>query len=491
MFDFIALTDGYKLDHRRQYPAGTEFIYSNFTARGSRVPGQKTTVFFGLQYFLRQYLTYLAQDTFFTRPRQVVLDDYRRLVDDYLGPNDIGTDHIKALHEYGRIPLRFNAVPEGTRVPLRMPMFTFENTHKDFFWMTNYIETMLSSVLWLPCTSATTADRYRIALERAAELSGGPRDFVPWQGHDFSFRGLENPEAAALSGAAHLLSFTGTDSLPAITLLRKFYSAPGARGQIGGSVPATEHAVMCAGGQDDEKKTFERLMDLYPSGIVSVVSDTWDFWNVIGTILPQLKARILQREGKLVIRPDSGDPEKILCGDRDAAAGTLPAKGLIRCLWDIFGGTTNAKGFRELDSHIGAIYGDSITEERCKDICANLMAQGYASTNVVFGIGSYTYQHVTRDTYGVAIKATWAQINGEEHMMCKTPKTDDGVKNSARGRIALVNEGTGLKMIDGLNKRDEEIMTQRGENLLQPVWSEGRTLRPTSVSEIRYRLKTS
>lgn len=489
MSDLIYMTDGYKLDHRRQYPPGTQFVMSNMTARSTRVPGQTHVVQFGLQYFLRRYLIDMAGE-FFATPRRSVARDYQEFLDGYLGPNDVGVDHILALHDLGYIPLCFHALPEGTLTPLKVPMFTVENTLPEFYWVTNYFETLLSSAMWMGCTSATTAYRYRKLLDHYATKTGDT-GFVDWQGHDFSFRGMASPEAAALSGAGHLLSFSGTDTLPSIKLLEHYYGGV----FPAGSVPATEHSVMCAGGQDGELETYSRLLDLYPMGIVSVVSDTWDLWHVITDTLPKLKDKIMARDGKLVIRPDSGDPVEILCGDASAwkhAHGPTPppkAKGVIQLLWDLFGGTVNKKGYKVLDSHIGAIYGDSITEERARDICARLEAKGFASTNVVLGIGSYTYQYVTRDTNGFAIKATAAIVNGVERQLFKNPVTDNGEKKSARGRLVVVKGSTGLELIDGLTP--DEVHALDHVNLLQPVWSDGAFERYWSVDDVKRNLKTS
>lgn len=484
---FINLVDFYKTGHRQQYPEGTEFVYSNYTPRSSRIAGQKHVVMFGLQYFLSRYLVEIAKETFFDVPKEIVLDDYKRMLDTALGPNDIGVRHIADLHDLGYMPLEFRALPEGTRVPLRVPMFTIENTHPEFFWVTNYIETMLSAQMWLPITSATTASRYRELLDRHCHDTGGHSNFVDWQGHDFSFRGMACVEAAALSGAGHLLSFTGTDTIPAIELLQDYYTLLGAKTFIGGSVPATEHSVMCAGGCEGELQTFERLLDLYPTGVVSVVSDTWDLWNVLTNILPKLKDRVMARQGKLVIRPDSGDPVNILCGDPAAKLGSPERMGVVELLWSVFGGTSTSTGHGLLDSHIGTIYGDSITYERADQICTRLAEKGFASTNVVFGIGSFTYQYATRDNYGQAIKATWAQINGKEHFLAKDPVTDDGVKKSATGRLAVVyDENKELRLLDGLST---EKQSQLGDvNLLKPVWRNGQSLRYESIDRIRQRL---
>ena len=477
--NFLTLTDGYKLDHRRQYPEDTRFVYSNFTPRASRIEGQSKVVFFGLQYYLRRYLMEIASETFFSQSQKEVTAYYKRRVDGYLGPNSIGINHICDLHSLGYIPLRFWALPEGAHVPLRVPMFTFQNTLREFYWLTNYIETSLSNTLWLPCTSATTAYRYRRLFDRFALLTGGDPAFVDWQGHDFSFRGMGATEAAALSGAGHLLSFLGTDTLPAIDLLEDYYGAT-----IGGSVAATEHSVMCAGSQGGELETFQRLLNLYPSGVVSVVSDTWDLWKVIDQILPSLKDSIMAREGKLVIRPDSGDPVEILCGSK------RQGPGVIERLWEHFGGTIK-DGFRHLDTHIGAIYGDSITELRAQQILSKLQQLGFASTNVVLGIGSYTYQYTTRDTYGFAVKATWADIGGQERMLSKNPVTDDGTKKSACGRLAVYKTTEGAyKLLD--NNRMDEGIEFSPDNQLKEVWANGKFTvhnNDNSLNAIRQRVK--
>jgi len=484
----ITLIDGYKIDHRRQYPKGTTRVYSNWTPRSSRVEDQNEVVFFGLQYFLKKYLMQDFKENFFDRDEDSVVHEYARRVNSYLGPNSIGTDHIRALHQLGYLPLEFKALPEGTKVPLRVPMLTVENTHDDFFWLVNYFETLMSCVMWLPCTSATTALQMREVLEEGAAWTGSPKEFIDWQGHDFSFRGMCGPEAAALSGAGHLLYFTGTDTIPAIELVEQYYTPTDPNYLIGGSVAATEHSVMCAGGQDDELATFERLLDLYPTGIVSVVSDTWDLWNVLTNILPQLKDRIMAREGKLVIRPDSGDPVKIICGDPDAPEGSPARKGVVELLWDVFGGTrspvTTTGGFRTLDSHIGTIYGDSINRQRAQAIVDGLADKGFASCNIVFGVGSYSYQYVTRDTYGFAMKATHVTIDGVGKDIFKKPITDDGIKNSARGRLAVEENDRGLYLVDEAGPEEE------ASSLLRPVWRNGQFIVKEPFEVIRQRARS-
>jgi nicotinamide phosphoribosyltransferase len=471
----ILATDAYKLDHRRQYPENTQYVYSNWTPRTSRVEEIDEVVFFGLQYFLDKYLGE-EFGKFFAADVDEVCAEYERQVTNLLGPNQIGTDHIRELHNLGYIPLRFRAVPEGTSVPLKVPMLTVENTDPRFAWLVNYFETLLSSVLWMPCTTATTAQRMRALIQHWADYTDADVAGIDFQGHDFSMRGLPGVESAIISGMAHLAVFNGTDSVPAISAVERYYPT---NSFIGGSVAATEHSVMCAGGQDDEQSTFERLLDLYPAGILSVVSDTWDLWKVLTEIVPNLKDRILARDGKLVIRPDSGDPVKIIVGDQDAEPGSPAYKGVVELLWDTFGGTETIHGFRVLDSHIGTIYGDSINYERANDIMGGLAAKGFASSNIVFGMGSFGYQYVTRDTFGFAMKATHVTINGEGKNIFKKPVTDNGGKFSAKGRVSV-------QRIDGkLTVVSEATPEQEADSLLKPVWQDGKFIKHWTFDEVR------
>lgn len=479
-------TDAYKLGHKDMFPVGTEFVYSNLTARSTRIEGVDATVFFGLQ----AYLIDLAErwDRFFTADIDEVCRAYEQRVTDILGPdNGVGSEHIRELHAYGRLPLRFRALPEGTVTPLGIPYLTVENTDERLFWLTNYIETDMSAALWQPITSATTAWRSRCLLDERAVVSGVDTTAVDWQGHDFSARGMAGMAAAAASGAAHLLSFTGTDSLSALDWIDRFYPGSPAGTVIGGSVPATEHSVMTSGGREGELATFERLLDLYPAGIVSVVADSFDLFQVLTEFLPKLKDKIMARDGKLVIRPDSGDPELILCGDPAAADGSPQRKGVINLLAETFGTTApNAAGYRELDPHVGTIYGDSITYERAGSITENLMRQGYASTVPIFGFGSFTYQFVTRDTHSLAVKATWVQVNGEGRDIFKDPVTGAG-KRSAKGRLAV------LGGMDGsLSLVQQATADQEANSRLRTVFDDGRFVgMHQSLADVRAQLRAS
>ena len=481
----VLLADGYKIGHPFQYAPDTTCVYSNLTPRSTRVPGVTDVVTFGPQYFVLEYLVRQFSENFFQRPKDDVLRAYRRRIDHYLGP--ISVDHIAALHELQHLPLHVKALPEGTLCPLRVPYLTIRNTHEqhpEFFWLTNAVETLMSNILWLPITSATTAFGYRRKFETSARATGASLDFVKWQGHDFSFRGMACVEAAMLSGAAHLLSFTGTDTIPAIDLLEQYYGADCELELIGGSVPATEHSVMSMGRQDGETETFRRLIcDVYPKGIVSIVSDTWDFWNVLTQILPSLRTDVLVREGKVVIRPDSGDPVKIICGDPDSSVECV-RKGAVECLWDTFGGTINRAGYKELDPHIGLIYGDSISPARQEAILTGLMEKRFASSNVVLGIGSYTYNYVTRDTHGQAMKATYGETRSlGPQAIFKAPKTDDGTKNSAKGLLCVETGADGRLVL-----REEVSWAEEDGGALQTIFLDGEAHNLQTLAQIRARI---
>jgi len=489
-FNPIHATDFYKTGHLRQYPPGTEMVYSNFTCRSDShavvLPDfEHKTVFFGLQGVCKWLLRDLWQVEFFARPRRQVIREYQERMDSALGVGTVDTAHIGALHDLQYLPIIIKALPEGSRVPMRVPLFTIRNTAPEFFWLVNYLETQLSAETWKAITSATSAYEYRRLFDKYADMTGSSNGFVPFQGHDFSMRGMSGVWDSAQSGAGHLLSFTGTDTIPALDYLSEYYH--GRHTFMGGSVPATEHSVMCMGGEDDEIGTFRRLAtETYPSGIVSIVSDTWDFWQVITGYAAEMKAEIMARDGKVVFRPDSGDPVKIICGDPEAHPQSPEFAGAVECLWDIFGGTTTTTGHRMLDSHVGLIYGDSINLDRAQRIMAGLEAKGFASGNVVLGIGSYTYQHVTRDNFGTAVKATYGVVNGEARELFKKPKTDNGSKFSARGLLRVEQDADGEFVLHERQTWEEE---RRGA--LETVFYDGQIVRDQSLQDIRRQLGTS
>lgn len=447
----IFLIDFYKVGHVIQYMRGTKQVWSNWTARSSRTD-RKSVVFFGLQYFILKYLVKEFNENFFAKPWPEIEAEYKKVIRATLGVENPKTDHIQYLHGLGYLPLDIYALPEGVTVPIKVPSVVVTNTDDDCYWLPNYIESIMSAILWKPSTSATTAQNYRrIFIKHALRSGETDLSFVDWQGHDFSFRGMSGLEDAILSGMGHLTSFSGTDTLPAILAAREYYAADLT---VGGSVPATEHSVMCSYGPEGEFETFKRLItEVYPTGIVSIVSDTWDLWRVLTDYIPRLKNEILAREGKVVIRPDSGDPVKIIGGDNDGSTeqqwfGTPGQKGTLALLAQNLGVTARRPAM-PLIRGAGAIYGDSITEDRADRILThtidNLSLSPY---NMVFGIGSYTYEYVTRDTYGHAMKATAIRNESGVVPIFKKPVTDDGLKTSLKGipavYISYVGQGPGV-----------------------------------------------
>lgn len=264
--DPLTQIDFYKADHRRQYPEGTTKVYSNFTPRSNHLAKvgphhDDKVVFFGLQGWIKWFLKDIWNREFFHQPKKEVVERYRRRMDTALGPGAIPVDHIAALHDLGFLPLKIKALPEGSRVNMRVPVLTIENTIPEFFWLTNYLESVMSAELWKPCTSATTAYEYRKLLMKYAHMTGSPVEFVDFQGHDFSFRGLSGLHDAHSSGAGHLLSFVGTDTVPAIDYLENYYHADPEREIVGTSVPATEHSVASMGIMGEAVTEIEEYYD--------------------------------------------------------------------------------------------------------------------------------------------------------------------------------------------------------------------------------------
>jgi nicotinamide phosphoribosyltransferase len=575
-FKQTALTsvDSYKTAHADMLPTGTEQIYSNFTPRSMKhfnVPEEykadKKIVWVGLQAFMYE-LKEVWQETFFERHVDAVCNEFSEFVAPFAGPRGFNIERVRALHKLGYLPIRIKSLPEGSRVNVGVPCLTITNTVSEFAWLTNYLETWISCEMWKICTSATTAAVYRKICEKYADLTGGSKEFIQWQCHNFADRGQSGIQDAAKSGVGHLLSFTGTDSLSSVKLINDVYE--GKKTFVGGSVPASEHMVQCAGSMEGELETYRRLIKDYPSGVVSIVSDTWNFWDVITKTAATLKEEILARVpdqfglAKVVFRPDSGDPVDIICGDEirdissyltenstieaigaeavDFLSGAVfiktphgecgdsspsaifkcfgkyykvtaniewnrydkqyyyidgsnlesieevqlsPAqKGAVECLAEIFGTTTNDKGFKTLNQRVGLIYGDSITPQRAIAIFERLAAKGYASDNIVFGVGSYTYSYVTRDSLGFAMKATNVVINGESRAIFKDPATDtDKTKKSAKGLLRVDRVGKDFVLRDNVTAEEEA----GGE--LKVVFENGNILSRENFADMRSRLE--
>lgn len=488
MINPLLLTDFYKTIHHMCYAPGMTKLVSYWTPRMSRKDDMDKVVMFGLQPFIKKYLIQYFNENFFQKDKETVVSEYERIISKTMGNMVADTKHIEALRDLGYLPIQIKSVAEGSRVNIKTPMIEITNTQVDFAWLVNYLETFMSCNIWQPMTSATIAYRYREIIEKYFNLTVEKGDIKKACG-DFSMRGFSSVESAELSGAAHLLSFIGTATIPAISYIEEYYNCNIEEEVVGLGTPSTEHSVMCSYGED-EFAAYKRLItEVFPRGVLSIVSDTYDYWNVITDILPRLKEDIINRDGKIVIRGDSGDPVKIICGDKDAAKDSEEYKGTVELLWEIFGGEINSKGYKVLNSKIGTIYGDSITVERCEQICRGLEEKGFAVNNCVFGIGSYTYQYNTRDTFGFALKATHAIIDGEEKFIFKAPKTDkDNFKKSQKGMCYVYREGENILYKDELTLKEQ---AECKDNLLEIVFKDGKLIKDYSLWEIRNRLHRS
>lgn len=515
--------DGYKINHGPMYADGTNKVYSNLTPRTDKIYRRNCTEFYdgkivwvGAQGAVQE-IHELWEDTFFSKPKEEVIGRYAKRMVGYLGCEVAATNQLASLHDLGYLPLKIKSLPEGSLVTSGIPVLTFTNTVDEFFWLVNYHETLISDLTWKTSTNATIAREYKKICQHFAKVTGVDDFTVSIQCHDFSMRGMSGPEDAARAGFGHLTQFIGTDTLPAMDYAELYYDAP-EDSLIAISVPATEHAVAtsnilgieCSWAFDeklvgkvqegiksgevrDSRLVAEThfMKDLitrkFPVGIVSYVADSFDFWAVVTQVVPALKDVILSRQaagvapGKLVIRPDSGDPVKVVCGDEEAEEGSPEHKGAIECLWETFGGTITETGYKLLDSHIGLIYGDSITTQRAKEILSRLEQKGFASGNVVFGVGSYTYQCNTRDTLGFAVKATYTEVGGKGIAIFKDPKTDSK-KKSAKGLLCVEKIDNEFKLYDDVSK------TAECEGCLETIYEDGKFVKRTNLEEIRNRL---
>ena len=526
------LSDGYKLSHGKMYADGTTMVYSNLTPRSDRIHKKNATEFYdgklvwvGAQGAIREI--HEAFEEFFKSPKEKVVGRFARRMEGYLGGYEPAVKAISELHDLGYLPLKIKAIKEGSRVNFGIPVMTIRNTVPEFYWLTNYLETVISNLTWKVATNATIANEYRNIVEHYGDKTGTDAFTRSIQCHDFSMRGMSGPEDSARAGFGHLLSFIGTDTLPAMDYAEDYYDADGL---IAISVPATEHAVATSNilkiegdllsqgivpNECNQRLTAETMFmyDLitrkFPTGIVSYVADSFDFWAVLTDILPALKDVILYREashvapGKLVIRPDSGDPVKVICGydtknlnecykgsdgnwyvtGSNTLISEAELKGAIQVLWETFGGTITEKGYKMLDSHIGLIYGDSITTKRAEEILRRLADKGFASGNVVFGVGSYTYQCNTRDNFGFAVKATYTEVEGEGIAIFKDPKTDSK-KKSAKGLLFVgynTDNGGNFFLQDNVSREEEESE----DNLLRTIFEDAKFFNVQTLTDVR------
>lgn len=423
--NLLLSTDVYKVGHGDQYPAGTNKVYSYLCARKDFGKTEvDKIIFFGLQYYLQKYLMKC--------PTHSDVSEFEKIYQNIAPLSNQTIHRMRKLANLGYLPLRIKALPEMREYPLQISLMTITNTHPDYYWLVNYIEGLMLK-LWYPCSVATRSKQYYDLARKYSSLTCDSDVHLPYAVHDFGYRSVSSEESAGIGGAAHLLNFAGSDTILGEYVLQKYYGQSKAK-----SVAASEHSVMCSHGREDEFKSFERMLELYPTGIVSIVSDTYDLWNVLTNYTERLKDRILARDGKVVFRPDSGNPESIICclhPDNPHPS----SRGAMQLLWDKFGGSVNSKGYKVLDPHVGLIYGDGITLERYQNILSHLKKDGFASSNLVIGVGGLLLQNHSRDDFGFAQKTTYIEVNGNPCNVYKDPITDSK-KKSHKGLLAVDRE---------------------------------------------------
>ena len=620
----ILMSDYYKQAHAEQYPDGITKLISYATARMTRMPkemlGDKLTVF-GIQAYVKDFLIERFNETFFNVPLEEAMAEYEMVIGDTFPLQYVNTGKFEALHKLGYLPVEVGCLPEGTRVPIRsayelpegqcqIPFMYIVNTHPDFPWVTEFLESVTSSEVWYPMAIANQAYYYRDIVNFWYDKTGCAPEARKSAISEFGFRGGKSSDAAIKASSAFLTSFNKTATIPAIKYMHDYYGDPVK--EIGGGMISTEHSVMCsnfavdndidyidlAGMNTDEvMKVVEKLSNgslvksksglfectgifdvesdkyikdnenvieicngtkrwwfrpfsaeetflkklfgtLYPAGNVSVVMDTYDYWaNLQRCGLGELYNIIMNRPGTVFFRGDSGDPVDIICGEYVPHFKNLEQRKLSRSCaslfysdeekcwykfrkvdgkdtWDryneepveslgtvgllakMFGYITNGAGYKVLDPHVRAIYGDSITPKRAREIYQRLADKGFAACNVALGAGSFSTQCAeddngrllpfTRDTYGIAVKATWCadETNKEERQLFKNPKTDTGkFKKSQKGLIWVTEIDGEIVAYDGFTTE-----TLPDNNLLQPIFRDGKMLKETTLAEIRERL---
>lgn len=580
MYNPLLMIDFYKAVHSEQYPANMTMCYSPYTPRMTRLKDTDHIVYFGGQMFAKHYLINAFNEHFFNRSEEDVVAEYNRVLTYTLGPGTYNPEKVRKLHQLGYLPIAMYTVPEGTRTKIGVPQSVFVNTHPDFAWLTNTLETAYSCFMWHIQVSAEVGYRYRKIVQKYKDMTCSEDVRVARLLGDFSMRGQHSPESAMKSSMGWLLSFLNTATVPAIMGMEEFYNCDITKEEVGFGAISTEHSVMCSNFSvdGDEITHIKRLLtEIYPTSSFSMVSDSYDFWNLVTNILPQCKKEVEEHKGYLAIRGDSGDPVEIMAGvdicwltpyneneakslfinkkytsqwlyeycrdenieeetvlyfhfenkfykvevhpDYECERGawtdskyyyvgdysfrweeiepTAQIMGLVWALDQIFGHTVNEKGYKVLPPYIKALYGDSITPQRCEEIYSRLEKQGYAINNVSLGVGSFSfmcletyddegvhYSPYTRDTFGIAIKATYGEINDNPIMIFKNPK-ELSWKKSQKGCVIVA--------ADGESYTDEHSYCEAHcfsshDNLLKLIFMDGKMVQEDSLAEIRNRL---
>ncbi|WP_462267361.1 nicotinate phosphoribosyltransferase [Mucilaginibacter sp.] len=462
--NLILLADAYKYAHHKLYYPGTTQIYSYLESRGGLFD---ETIFFGLQYYLKEYL----QGQAFT---QADLDEADGFMQQVFGRNDV-FDRSKfqyIIDKYdGHLPVKIKAVAEGTAVPTGNVLMTIENTDPECYWLTNFLETLLMQV-WYPCTVATLSNQIKKVITQyyLETAAGGAEAGIDFVLNDFGFRGVSSVEGARIGGAAHLINFNGSDNLAGSGMAIDYYNAAKVYGL---SIPATEHSICTLLGREGELEIFRHILRTFPTGTIACVSDSYNIFRACeeywGT---ELRDEILQRNGTLVIRPDSGDPIRTLLA-------------IFNILFDKFGYTTNSKGFKVLPPQVRVIQGDGVNYEAIKDIYKALKDNGISAENLVLGMGGALLQKVDRDTQKFALKCSSAVINGQTVAVEKSPTEMDAngnitesFKKSKGGRLKLV------KVNGAFNTVKEQEHPELADEL-HTVFENGQLTGSISFEEVR------
>lgn len=452
----VELTDSYKVSHWKQYPPGTTKIYSFFESRGGKFP---EVTFYGLQYYLKRYLS----GSIVTRENvEEAAEDFEAHFGTSGLYNRAGWERILTVHK-GRLPILIKAVPEGTNVPTRNVLMTVENTDPELPWATNYAETLLS-MIWYPSTVATQSRYMRRRIQKYLDETGDP-SLIGFKLHDFGFRGSTSVESAGIGGSAHLVNFMGTDTFQGIRVAKKYYGEC----MAGFSIPAAEHSTITSWGKENESAAYANMLKAFPTGLVAVVSDSYDIYNACREIWgKELKDAVLSRDGVLVVRPDSGYPPDVVVR-------------VLETLGEAFGYEVNEKGYKTLNPKVRVIQGDGIDYEMLDKILAAMKIAGWSADNIAFGSGGGLLQKMDRDTQRFAFKCSATEIGGAWRDVMKDPITDPG-KRSKAGRLALVCENGVYRTI-----REEEAERLGLANELVPVFKDGELLVDQSFASIRER----
>ena len=550
-YNMMLLTNMYNHCHKSQYPKGLTKLYKTWTPTSNKnFPESKFVVWFGLQGFIKTFLTDYFNEYFFNRPIEEIVKEYKLCIHNTFGEN-VTTDYIEALHKLGYLPIEIKALPEGTKVPYGVPCCTITNTHPDFVWLVNYFVTLFSCNMWLPTTTATKSFIFRQIIEKYIELTSDNTDWKRIGVKDYSFKDMSSIDATIVSSAAFLTSFSNTSTIPSVRYLREKYNTEDV-GNVNASIERSCIVSNFAADGDEEKFFVRAITELYPNESFSYDADTFDYWNFIINILPKYKDLILNHNGKISVRLDDKMIKDAICGkahmwktheskkafehyymnsemmnicfkdERDEKGNlypiyieidneklvatwetvdntevfhyrtpTIEERGILDVLWEYFGGTVNSKGYKVLNPHIGLVYGNVMRIQDVEKTCEHMMNLGFAVENVVFEVNSYPFQYNTRDTQGWSFKTTYGEIYGSPILICDSSKSNDDLNMSQRGMVSVYRDTDNtIKFVDGIypGMITTDDLKMSDVDLMETVFIDGSLIKDISLSEIRLRI---